>query len=133
MPSGVVDPIAAHRTGPPIAPIQQPMMYTGHVYPGPASNVLTMQPKTHLESAFFLPVEMRAELLSRNMISNLIADPSEAAQHALPMELDNYHSLYPLEAMPVQPIHAKMTLPTSTYKATHCTSGVKFCLRRLHG
>lgn len=118
---------------PPITPVQPSLMYTGHVYPGPASNVITMQPKTQLESAFFLPDEMRAEVLQRNVISNLMLDASEAAQHALPMEVDNYHALYPLEALPVQPLHAKLTLPSSTYKATHSTTGIKYCLRRLHG
>ncbi|XP_065359012.1 PAN2-PAN3 deadenylation complex subunit PAN3 isoform X3 [Calliphora vicina] len=141
VPSGVVDPTSAHHGGPPVVgvgmppltPVQPSLMYTGHVYPGPASNVITMQPKTQLESAFFLPDEMRAEILSRNVISNLMLDASEAAQHALPMEIDNYHTLYPLEALPVQPLHAKLTLPSSTYKATHSSTGIKYCLRRLHG
>ncbi|KAM7356369.1 poly(A) specific ribonuclease subunit PAN3 isoform 6-T13 [Cochliomyia hominivorax] len=145
VPSGVVDPTSAHHAGPtgvgvgvgvglaPITPVQPSLIYTGHVYPGPASNVITMQPKTQLESAFFLPDEMRADILSRNVISNLMLDASEAAQHALPMEVDNYHTLYPLEALPVQPLHAKLTLPTSAYKATHSTTGIKYCLRRLHG
>lgn len=108
------------------------MFYTGHVYPGPASNVMTMHPKTQLESAFFIPDEMRSDILARNEISNLIMDAAEAAQHALPMEVDNYHALYPLEP-PAQPLHAKLTLPASTYRATHNTTGYKYCLRRLHG
>ncbi|XP_017071182.1 PAN2-PAN3 deadenylation complex subunit PAN3 isoform X1 [Drosophila eugracilis] len=108
------------------------IMYTGHVYPGPSSNVVTLQPKTLLESAFFMPDEMRSEILARNEISNLIMDAVEAAQHALPMEVDNYHALYPLEP-PAQPMHAKLTLPASTYRATHNTTGYKYCLRRLHG
>ncbi|XP_017137139.1 PAN2-PAN3 deadenylation complex subunit PAN3 isoform X4 [Drosophila miranda] len=108
------------------------LMYTGHVYPGPASNVITMQPKTHLESAFFIPDVMRSDILARNEISNLIMDAAEAAQHALPHEVDNYHALYPLEP-PAQPLHAKLTLPASTYRATHNTTGYRYCLRRLHG
>uniref|UniRef100_A0A1I8PZ25 PAN2-PAN3 deadenylation complex subunit PAN3 n=1 Tax=Stomoxys calcitrans TaxID=35570 RepID=A0A1I8PZ25_STOCA len=136
--SGVVDTVvSSHHTGPaggpPLTPVQPSLLYTGHVYPGPASNVITMQPKTQLESAFFVPDKMRSDLLSRNMISNLLMDASEAAQHALPLEIDNYHSLYPLESLPVQPLHAKLTLPSSTYKATHSTTGIKYCLRRLHG
>ncbi|XP_075163488.1 poly(A) specific ribonuclease subunit PAN3 isoform X4 [Haematobia irritans] len=135
--SGVVDAVSSHHSGQTagasLTPVQPSLLYTGHVYPGPASNVITMQPKTQLESAFFVPDEMRSELLSRNMISNLLMDASEAAQHALPMEIDNYHSLYPLEALPVQPLHAKLTLPSSTYKATNSTTGIKYCLRRLHG
>ncbi|XP_073841801.1 poly(A) specific ribonuclease subunit PAN3 isoform X4 [Musca autumnalis] len=131
------DAVTSHHTGQTggasLTPVQPSLLYTGHVYPGPASNVITMQPKTQLESAFFMPDEMRSEILSRNVISNLMLDASETAQHALPLEVDNYHSLYPLEALPVQPLHAKLTLPSSTYKATHSTTGIKYCLRRLHG
>lgn len=116
-----------------ITPVQQPILYPGHIYPGPASNVIAMHPKTQLESAFFIADEMRAEIMARNTVSNLILDATEAAQHALPMEVDNYHSLYPLETLPVLPLHAKLTLPSSTYKATHSETGVKYCLRRLHG
>ncbi|XP_039485199.1 PAN2-PAN3 deadenylation complex subunit PAN3 isoform X3 [Drosophila santomea] len=108
------------------------MMYTGHVYPGPSSNVVTLQPKTLLESAFFMPDEMRTEVLARNEISNLIMDAAEAAQHALPLEVENYHALYPLEP-PAQPMHAKLTFPATTYRATHNTTGYKYCLRRIHG
>lgn len=146
VPTGVVDAstVAQHTASgnvavptpsgiPSITPVQQPILYPGHIYPGPASNVITMHPKTQLESAFFIADEMRSEILARNTISNLILDTAEIAQHALPMEVDNYHSLYPLETLPVLPLHAKLTLPSSTYKATHSATGVKYCLRRLHG
>ncbi|XP_030385179.1 PAN2-PAN3 deadenylation complex subunit PAN3 isoform X2 [Scaptodrosophila lebanonensis] len=144
----VVNPVAVDATHPAhhgvgvgvgaVAPLSgvggvpSSLLYTGHVYPGPASNVIAMQPKTQLESAFFIPDDMRTEILARNEISNLITDPAEAAQHALPMEVDNYHALYPLEP-PAQPLQAKLTLPASTYRATHNTTGFKYCLRRLHG
>ncbi|KAH8302680.1 hypothetical protein KR044_009400, partial [Drosophila immigrans] len=123
---GVVNAVA------PLSAVPPQLMYTGHVYPGPASNVIAMQPKTQLESAFFMPDEMRSDILARNEISNLIMDAAEAAQHALPLEVDNYHALYPLEP-PVQPMHTKLTLPASTYRATHNSTGFKYCLRRLHG
>ncbi|KAL7734202.1 hypothetical protein ACLKA6_011873 [Drosophila palustris] len=123
---GVVNAVA------PLSAVPPQMMYTGHVYPGPASNVIAMQPKTQLESAFFMPDEMRTDILARNEISNLIMDAAEAAQHALPLEVDNYHALYPLEP-PAQAMHNKLTLPASTYRATHNSTGFKYCLRRLHG
>lgn len=131
-----VDPVSAHHAAPsvvaPIPPVQPPLLYTGHhVYPGPASNLIALQPKTHLESAFFLPDEIRSEILARNEISNLMLDPVDVTQHALPPEVDNYHSLYPLE--PVQALHGKLTILSSTYKGTHSTTGIKYCLRRLHG
>lgn len=123
---GVVNAVA------PLSAVPSQLMYAGHVYPGPASNVIAMQPKTQLESAFFMPDEMRTDILARNEISNLIMDATEAAQHALPLEVDNYHALYPLEP-PAQAMHTKLTLPASTYRATHNSTGFKYCLRRLHG
>lgn len=45
----------------------------GHsVYPGPASNVVNMQPRTQLSSAIFIPDEMRNDILSRNEIANMV-------------------------------------------------------------
>lgn len=44
------------------------------VYPGPASNVVNMQPRTQLSSAIFIPDEMRNDILSRNEIANMV-DP----------------------------------------------------------
>lgn len=86
-----------------------------------------MQPRTQLSSAIFIPEEMRNGILERNEIANMI-DPNPNPE--MPSEIDSYHSLYALEP---QPIHQKLPLPSSTYKATHNTTGVKYCLRRLHG
>ncbi|XP_055321590.1 PAN2-PAN3 deadenylation complex subunit PAN3 isoform X4 [Sitodiplosis mosellana] len=98
-----------------------------HVYPGPASNVVNMQPRTQLSSAIFIPDEMRNDILSRNEIANLVdAIPNPD----IPNEIDNYHSLFLLETLA---IHQKLPLPSSTYKATHVSTGIKYCLRRLHG
>lgn len=43
-----------------------------HVYPGPASNVVNMQPRTQLSSAIFIPDEMRNDILARNEIANIV-------------------------------------------------------------
>lgn len=51
----------------------------------------------------------------------------------LPVEVDNYHELLPLEALPSVPKHQSIPFLTSTYKATHTKTGQKFCLRRIHG
>lgn len=45
---------------------------TVHVYPGPTSNVVSMQSRTPLSSAFFMPEEMRSDVQARNEIANLI-------------------------------------------------------------
>lgn len=53
----------------------------------------------------------------------------------LPSEVDNYHDLCPLESIPSGPMHKAQLLgyPTSTYKATNIKTGVRYCLRRIHG
>ncbi|KAL1380230.1 hypothetical protein pipiens_000467, partial [Culex pipiens pipiens] len=100
--------------------------HPGHVYPGPASHVINMQPKAQVSMAYFVQDELRNDILSRNEIVNSI----ETECQDLPLEVENYHSLCLLESLPV---HPKLPLPSSTYKATHNLTGVKYCLRRLHG
>lgn len=43
-----------------------------HVYSGPASNTINMQPRTQLSAAFFIPDEMRNDILTRNEIANMV-------------------------------------------------------------
>lgn len=100
--------------------------HPGHVYPGPASHVVNMQAKAQLSMAYFLQDELRNDILSRNEIVNSI----ETECQDLPLEVENYHSLCLLESLPV---HPKLPVQSSTYKATHNLTGVKYCLRRLHG
>lgn len=98
--------------------------HPGHVYSGPASHILNMQPRTQLSSSFFMPEEMRNDLMGRNEIANVIASNEN---QDLPHEVDSYHSLCPLEPS------SKIPTTSSTYKATHSATGIKYCLRRLHG
>lgn len=101
--------------------------HPGHVYPGPASHVVNMQQvKAQVSMAYFLQDELRNDILSRNEIVNSI----ETECQDLPLEVENYHSLSQLESLPV---HPKLPVQSSTYKATHNLTGVKYCLRRLHG
>lgn len=52
----------------------------------------------------------------------------------MPQEVDNYHELCPLEPIASSPIHkAHLGYQASMYKATHIKTGVKYCLRRIHG
>lgn len=85
-----------------------------------------MQTKAQLSMAYFLQDELRNDILSRNEIVNSI----ETECQDLPLEVENYHSLCLLESLPV---HPKLPVQSSTYKATHNLTGVKYCLRRLHG
>lgn len=86
-----------------------------------------MQQRTQLSSAFFMPESMRKDIQERHEIANIL---SVNESQDLPYEVDNYHSLCPLEA---NPIHGKIPVPSSTYKAINATTGIKYCLRRLHG
>lgn len=105
-------------------PIPIPLSYAqGHIYTGPASHVANMKPKMYLSSSFFMPEDLRNSLLLKNEISNAI-DPDSSN---LPIEVDHYHSLTLLETI------SQLPLPSTTYKATHSTTGIKYCLRRLHG
>uniref|UniRef100_A0A182Y1C5 PAN2-PAN3 deadenylation complex subunit PAN3 n=1 Tax=Anopheles stephensi TaxID=30069 RepID=A0A182Y1C5_ANOST len=111
-----------------IASSQINLSYThpGHVYPGPASHVINMQSKAQVSAAFFMQDELRNDILARNEIVNSIENDSQD----IPLEVENYHSLCLLESLP---LHPKLPLPSSTYRATHAVTGVKYCLRRLHG
>ncbi|CAG2065223.1 unnamed protein product, partial [Timema podura] len=52
----------------------------------------------------------------------------------LPVEIDNYHELSPLEPANTSPHkHQLLGYPMSTYKATHIKTGARYCLRRVHG
>ncbi|KFB45048.1 hypothetical protein ZHAS_00012991 [Anopheles sinensis] len=111
-----------------IASSQINLSYThpGHIYPGPASHVINMQSKVQVSAAFFMQDELRNDILARNEIVNSIDNDCPD----IPLEVENYHSLCLLESLP---LHPKLPLPSSTYKATHSVTGVKYCLRRLHG
>lgn len=98
---------------------------------------------------------MRNDILSRNEIANLIETIQNSGNQSIlvllfiaslsnghlkskifylildiPSEIDNYHALFLLEPLA---IHQKLPLPSSTYKATQISTGIKYCLRRLHG
>lgn len=103
----------------------------GHLYSGPASSVVNLQPKSKLHSAFFMPDEMRLDIQTRNAIANSIEVAATAESGGeLPLEVDSYHSLAPLETTPIS---LKLPVQATMYKATHSTTGIKYCLRRIHG
>lgn len=81
------------------------------------------QPKPFVSSTFFMSEDLRNSLLLKNEIANGIDQTSSN----LPLEVDNYHSLTPLE------VSSNLPVPSSTYRAIHTSSGIKYCLRRLHG
>lgn len=121
------------------------------VYPGSPSHVSTLKSRG-VNSSFFVSENIRMDILERNALTLLQADPEhfpgkqritllKTNQQCvifvlfcfyckdLPHEVDNYHDLYPLEPMQKAP----MGYPATMYKATHIKTGVRYCLRRIHG
>lgn len=96
------------------------------VYPGSPSHVSTLKSRG-VNSSFFVSENIRMDILERNALTLLQADPEHFPD--LPHEVDNYHDLYPLEPMQKAP----MGYPATMYKATHIKTGVRYCLRRIHG
>lgn len=88
-----------------------------------AASHMQQPQKSFLSSTFFMPEDLHNNLLLKNEISNSIDHNSSN----LPLEVDNYHSLALLEAS------SNLPVPSSTYKAIHTSTGIKYCLRRLHG
>ncbi|XP_026471412.1 PAN2-PAN3 deadenylation complex subunit PAN3-like isoform X2 [Ctenocephalides felis] len=104
-----------------------PLNYS--VYNGPSSNVASIRPNSALSAAFFMPEELRQDLIAMQQDEILC----NAGECNLPMEVDNYHSLTPLESPVTSLIGHKGSMPASTYRAVNTTTGVRYCLRRLHG
>lgn len=102
-------------------------MTDGYMYtPSPISSTATnshvqQTTKSFLSSTYFMSEDLRNSLLLKNEIANSIDSSSN-----LPLEVDNYHSLSLLEAS------SNLPVPSSTYKAIHSSTGIKYCLRRLH-
>ncbi|KAL7048342.1 hypothetical protein ACKWTF_003312 [Chironomus riparius] len=102
-------------------------MTDGYMYtPSPISSTTTnsnvqQTTKSFLSTTYFMSEDLRNSLLLKNEIANSVEDSSN-----LPIEVDNYHSLSLLEAS------SNLPVPSSTYKAIHSSTGIKYCLRRLH-
>lgn len=102
-------------------------MTDGYMYtPSPISSTTTnshvqQTTKSFLSSTYFMSEDLRNSLLLKNEIANSVENSSN-----LPIEVDNYHSLSLLEAS------SNLPVPSSTYKAIHSSTGIKYCLRRLH-
>ncbi|XP_014242233.1 PAN2-PAN3 deadenylation complex subunit PAN3 isoform X1 [Cimex lectularius] len=87
---------------------------------------------TVLSSAsYFVSNQLRMEIQHKNNLT--LATPDPTLYPDLPLEVDNYHELVPLEQLPAVPKPHLIPYSTSTYKATHIKTGVRYCLRRVHG
>ncbi|KAL4660157.1 PAB-dependent poly(A)-specific ribonuclease subunit PAN3 isoform X1 [Arapaima gigas] len=96
---------------------------TFHIYPQTPPHVAYMQPKANAPSFFM------ADELQRSMMHNLY--PTD-----VPTEVDNYHSLFPLEPLPPPnrlQKNSNFSYITSCYKAVNSKDDLPYCLRRIHG
>lgn len=102
------------------------------MYPGILPHVAHMRIKSNMPP-FFLPDELKMEVLNRHAIMLAQVDPELMPD--IPQEVDNYHYVCPLEAEPLHPLQKSSTFGyhTSVYKATNTKDGLTYCLRRIHG
>ncbi|TNN88870.1 PAB-dependent poly(A)-specific ribonuclease subunit PAN3 [Liparis tanakae] len=115
------------------APMAGMVFPTYHIYPPTAPHVAYMQPKANAPS-FFMADELRQELINRHLITMAQIDHSENPD--VPSEVDSYHSLFPLEAVPPPNRMQKtsnFSYITSCYKAVNSKDDLPYCLRRIHG
>ncbi|XP_030130661.4 PAN2-PAN3 deadenylation complex subunit PAN3 isoform X7 [Taeniopygia guttata] len=115
------------------APLTGMVFPNYHIYHPAAPHVAYMQPKANAPS-FFMADELRQELINRHLIT--MAQIDQADIPAVPAEVDNYHSLFPLEPLP-PPNRIQKTSNfgyiTSCYKAVNSKDDLPYCLRRIHG
>uniref|UniRef100_A0A8D8SJM5 PAN2-PAN3 deadenylation complex subunit PAN3 n=1 Tax=Cacopsylla melanoneura TaxID=428564 RepID=A0A8D8SJM5_9HEMI len=81
-------------------------------------------------SSFYMSENIRAEIQHKNALTLVSANPELFPE--LPLEVDNYHDLVPLEQIPTGIKPNMIGYLTSTYKATNIKSGSRYCLRRVH-
>lgn len=87
----------------------------------PSAHVQNIGPKNPLFSAFCSIGDVKKQIYARNEDLNFVNADGGAI-----LELDNYHTLVPLENCEV----GKMPQIASTFKATN-VDGMRYCLRRL--
>ncbi|XP_071050850.1 PAN2-PAN3 deadenylation complex subunit PAN3 isoform X2 [Onthophagus taurus] len=101
------------------------------VYPGTPSHISSIKTRG-TNSSFFISDDARLEILSRNALTLAQSDPEQYPD--LPQEVDNYHDLCPLEPIPNNTLQkAHLGYQASMYKATNVKTGLRYCLRRIHG
>ncbi|KAL1130726.1 hypothetical protein AAG570_011967 [Ranatra chinensis] len=96
-----------------------------------ASAAPTTTPAPIIDDSYFVSNQLRLEIQHRNNLT--LMQPDHALYPDLPLEVDNYHELCPIEAVGTLPKAHVLGYQTSTYKATHIKTGQHYCLRRVHG
>ncbi|RUP48567.1 hypothetical protein BC936DRAFT_144400 [Jimgerdemannia flammicorona] len=100
-----------------------------HLYSTPLPHVSNLHPHQKTIHGFFMPDNLREELLEKN---EAVLRTANAQELNLPSELHVYHSLYPLDEH--QEKSPKVFgYPTSVYKAVCTVDGRTYALRRIEG
>ncbi|XP_069129497.1 PAN2-PAN3 deadenylation complex subunit pan3-like isoform X1 [Argopecten irradians] len=102
------------------------------VFPSLPPHIAHMTVKKNMPQ-FFMPDELRVEILNRHALTMAQIDTS--ANPDIPVEVDTYHNLFPLEPPPSNPMQKsnRFSYPTTCYKAVNTKDGLTYCLRRVHG
>ncbi|XP_041463610.1 PAN2-PAN3 deadenylation complex subunit Pan3-like isoform X4 [Lytechinus variegatus] len=105
---------------------------TYHVYPSTPAHVDYMKRNVNGPS-FFMDEEFKIDVLNKQAQALTQLDLTEHPD--IPQEVDNYHSLFPLEPSPKTPMDKSSTFgyTTTCYKAVNKKDSKLYCLRRIHG
>ncbi|RKP35628.1 kinase-like domain-containing protein [Dimargaris cristalligena] len=104
----------------------EPLQY--HMYSGPPSNVANLPPQQKHIGHFFISDTLRHELTEKNFarLNYTSTDPS------IPNEVNQYHSLMPLEDTD-RGTRGAIGYVTVVYKAQSSRDGLIYALRRIEG
>eukprot|EP01135_Chromosphaera_perkinsii_P000150 Nk52_evm46s32 gene=Nk52_evmTU46s32 len=109
---------------------QQPVHHPVHGYVSPLPSVANPPGKEKILQSFFMSESLREELRLRN---DLILQSVDGSQSHLPMEVDQYHSLYSLDNHVYEKSPKTFGFFTSCYKVISSFDGMPYCLRRIEG
>eukprot|EP00051_Salpingoeca_urceolata_P000949 m.37506 g.37506 ORF g.37506 m.37506 type:complete len:626 (+) comp11108_c0_seq2:145-2022(+) len=107
-------------------PSSQPRVPFPHVLP----HVADLDAIAAAQHSFFMSEDLRAELVARQQVTELQVEPGSVP--GVPSQVDNYHSLMPLEP-PSSELGKVFRFPSTTYKAFSVADGKAYCLRRISG
>jgi len=84
------------------------------------------------QTSFFMSQQLRMELQKQRSV--LLSEGKDVSLLGLPENIENYHSLYPLEDVKNQISGQRMFGYTSTcYRVVNSKDGLHYCMRRIHG
>lgn len=85
------------------------------------------------QSGFFIPDELKSEILRKQALTLLTIDPEQHTD--IPRDVDNFTQIFPLEPPQTNSNKASALFgyTTSVYKGVNTKDSYTYCLRRVHG